>query len=296
MDIIVFALPENEKMASRLAKEIQAEMGELSLRHFPDGESYVRVLSEVKNKTVFLYSPLNHIDPKFLTLYFLCGILKSLGSKRIILVAPYLSYMRQDKIFHPGEGITSVYFASLISEMADELITIDPHLHRIKDLGEIYTIPTHVLQTADLMSEWIKKKVDRPIIIGPDEESEQWVSKVADNSNSAYVILSKTRLGDNKVEISIPNIENYKGHTPVLLDDIISTGGTMIETSKQLKKLGMKKPICICVHPLFSEGAYENLEKNDIKRIVTCNTIEHPSNDIDVLLLISSSIKKRNLK
>jgi len=296
MKSIVFALPEHEKMAKRLAGEIQSEFGEISLRSFPDKESYIRIISEVKDKIVFLYSPLNNVDPIFLTLYFLSETIKSLGSKRIVLIAPYLSYMRQDKIFHPGEGITSGFFASLISNMVDELVTIDPHLHRIKDLNEIYSIPSHVLQSADLISEWIKKNIEQPIIIGPDEESEQWVSKVATNSNSPYVILSKIRLGDKKVQISIPNIEKFKGHVPILIDDIISTGGTMIETSVQLKKLGMKKPICICVHALFSDKAYSDLKLSEIERIVTCNTIEHPSNEIDVLTLISSWIRSEILK
>lgn len=296
MNSIIFSFPENEKMAQQLAIQINAESGELSLRKFPDGESYVRVMSDVKNKIVIIYCPLNNIDPKFLTMFFLCQTLRSLGAKKIILVSPYLSYMRQDKVFHVGEGITSSYFATLISKMVDTLVTIDPHLHRIGNLNEIYTIPTYVLNSAELISDWIKQNVDHPLIIGPDAESEQWVSKVASDSNSPYVILSKTRLGDNEVQISLPDIEKFKQHKPVLIDDIISSGGTVIKTSQELKKLGMAKPICICVHALFTPESYEKLKSSEIERIVTCNTIEHPSNEIDILELISSVILNELIK
>jgi len=220
--------------------------------------------------------------PKLLPLYFLSKTIKDLGANSIWLVAPYLAYMRQDKVFQKGEGITAQYFASLLSQFTDNLITVDPHLHRISNLNEIYSIKTKVVRAANHISEWILENIKTPILIGPDSESEQWVSQVAKNANAPFIILNKIRRGDTDVEVSIPNVTSYLHHTPVLVDDIISTARTMIETVGHLKKAGMKPPICIGVHAIFANQAYQNLLNSGIEKVVTCNTIPHESNAIDL--------------
>jgi ribose-phosphate pyrophosphokinase len=190
--------------------------------------------------------------------------------------------MRQDKVFQEGEGITSKYFARLVSGFADSLITVDPHLHRISKLGDIYDIPTKVVHAADAISDWIKKHIEKPVLVGPDSESEQWVSEVAKNAGAPFLVLEKTRHGDRDVEVSVPRVEDYRHHTPVLVDDIISTARTMIETVGHLKKAGMKAPVCIGVHAVFADSAYRDLLDAGVERVVTCNTIPHESNAIDL--------------
>jgi ribose-phosphate pyrophosphokinase len=210
---------------------------------------------------------------------------KERGALQVCLVAPYLSYMRQDSIFNPGEGVTSNYFAHLVSGFVDSLITIDPHLHRIKSLSEIYSIK--VSHAANHISAWIKKNIVSPILIGPDAESEQWVSEVAKNAKAPYIILTKIRHGDRDVEVSIPHFELYKNHIPVLVDDIISTGRTMIETIGHLKNAGMKPPVCIGVHAIFAENAFQEIKDSGARNIITCNSITHESNQIDISDLLS---------
>lgn len=231
---------------------------------------------------------LHEPDNKLLAVYFLSKTAKELGASSICLIAPYLSYMLQDTVFNLGEGITSTYFAHLISGFADSLITIDPHLHRRKSLSEIYTIPTKVAHEANHFLAWIKYNIATPILIGPDGESEQWVSEVAKNANAPYMILTKIRHGDRNVEVSIPHFDLYKDYTPVLVDDIISTGRTMIETIAHLKTAGMKPPICIGVHAVFAGNAFQEIKDSGAKDIITCNTIPHESNRIDIsdLLII----------
>jgi len=282
MKKIFFALPGNESLTDALVKKENAEKGSIEMRQFPDGESYIRILSNIKDKKVFLVCTLHQPDTKLLPLYFLSKIAKELGAQHICLVAPYLSYMRQDTVFNPGEGVTSDYFARLISAFIDSLITIDPHLHRIKSLSEIYVIPTKVMHAASHISAWIKSNIATPLLIGPDVESEQWVSEVAKNANAPYIILTKVRRGDCNVEVSVPHFDTYKDHTPVLVDDIISTGRTMIETIGHLKTAGMKPPICIGVHAIFTENAFQEIKDSGAKKIITCNTIPHKSNHIDI--------------
>ena len=290
MNPIVFALPGNEVLTKSIAKTVQADLGEVTIRHFPDGETYVRVLSEVKNRKVIMVCTLSNPDEKLLPLYFLSNTLKSLGAECICLVAPYLAYMRQDAVFNDGEGVTSEYFASLISGFADKLITIDPHLHRRHSMSEIYSIPCKVIHVSTLISAYISDHITNPLLIGPDSESEQWVSEVAKNANAPFIILEKTRLGDRDVKVTVPLVEKYKNHIPVLVDDIISTARTMIETVGHLKNAGLKAPICIGVHAVFAGNAFEELKKSGVDKVVTCNTIPHSSNEIDITELIASNV------
>lgn len=286
MEKIYFALPGNEKLTSLLIQKENAEQGAIEIRQFPDGETYVRIHSDVSGKKVILVCSLDNPDTKMLPLYFIAKNAKKRGAKNICLIAPYLAYMRQDKEFKTGEAVTSNFFAELISGFIDELITVDPHLHRRKSLAEIYSIPTQVRHATNPIVTWIQQHVENPILIGPDSESEQWISEVAKKTNVPYEILTKIRHGDFDVAISIPNLGNYKNCTPVLLDDIISTGRTLIETIQHLKTLGMKPAICIGVHALFVSNAYEELQKTGVQAIVSCNTIAHESNQIDISELI----------
>ena len=292
MKSIIFTLPGNEPLGETITTGLNAEKGNYNLHRFPDGESYVRIESSVENKNAIVICTLHEPDDKLLQLFFLCKLLKELKVERVILVAPYLAYMRQDKRFNSGEAITSTYFASLLSSFVDELITIDPHLHRRNSLSEIYSIPSKVLHAANHISDWIKNNIAKPVIIGPDSESEQWVSDVAKKANAPYIVLEKIRNGDRDVEVSVPHVETYKDYTPVLVDDIISTARTMIETVNHLKSAGMKPAICIGVHAVFANNAYQELIKAGASSVITCNTIPHESNRIDLSDQIVHALKK----
>lgn len=290
MKTIIFALPGNEKTAEGLATSLDAETGEVVARRFPDGESYVRVESDVEEKTAIVVASLREPDDKFLPLVFLAAALEDLGARKIILVAPYLAYMRQDRRFKKGEVITSVCFARLISEWFDALVTVDPHLHRRSSLDEIYTIPSVVLHAAPLISNWISENIENPLLVGPDGESEQWVKSVAEAANAPHVILEKIRRGDRDVEVSIPHVDGRREKTPVLVDDIISTARTMIETVKHLKQAEMPAPVCLGVHAVFAENAYKDLLAAGAGGVFTCDTIPHVSNRISILSLLTRGV------
>jgi ribose-phosphate pyrophosphokinase len=293
MTPVVFALPGNELLAEKIIVGIDGDKGELIVRHFPDGETYVRIMSAVEKKKVIVVCTLHHPDEKLLPLLFLCRSMKELKAKSICLVAPYMAYMRQDKEFNPGEAVTSKYFAEILSSLADRLITVDPHLHRRKSMYEIYSMTCDVLHATLIISDWITNNIENPVLVGPDRESKQWVSAIAHHANTPFIILEKKRNGDKDVEVSTLHAEKYKEHTPVLVDDIISTASTMIATVKLLKAAGMKPPVCIGVHAVFAHDAYEDLLSVGVKEVVTCNTIQHVSNKIDVSEMIINIIKKK---
>jgi ribose-phosphate pyrophosphokinase len=279
---VVFAMPGAEAAGARIRERIPCEEGQALVRTFPDGEIYVRIDSDVKRREVVLVGSLDRPGEKVLPLLFLAATARDLGARRVILCAPYLAFMRQDSRFHPGEGITSIYFASLLSRTLGGLVTCDPHLHRWSSLEDIYAIPTRIARAAPAIAAWIQREVPRPLLVGPDAESEQWVSAVAEHCAAPYVVLEKTRRGDRDVSVSAPDVSGHQGRTPVLVDDIISTARTMIETVHQLARAGMPPPVCVGVHGIFVPGAYEDLRAAGATRIVTCNTVVHDTNEICV--------------
>lgn len=292
MKPVIFTLPGHEALGAAVAKALDAPRGGMTVRSFPDGESYVRGETPCEGRNTVLAANLFQPDPQFLPLAFGTRAVRLLGAKRVILVTPYLPYMRQDAQFQPGEVVTSRIFAKLLSETVDGLVTVDPHLHRYTTLGEIYSIPTRVEHAAPQLAAWIRGKVDRPVIVGPDSESEQWVSEVAEMAGAPYIVLSKKRRGDRDVEISVPPLEPWREHTPVLVDDIVSTARTMIETIGHLNRAGYAKPVCIGVHAVFAGNAYENLKEAGAADIVTCNTIAHPSNRIDLTDVLAEGVRR----
>ncbi len=290
MTLLLVPLPGNEEMAARVAENIGGEIATLECRSFPDGESYVRYLTPVEGRKIVLICSLDRPNEKFLPLAFAASTARELGAAQIGLAAPYLAYMRQDRRFQPGEALTSGIFAHSISSLFDWLVTVDPHLHRRESLSEIYDIPARAVQAAPLFASWIVENVDHPYLIGPDEESAQWVGAIAAACGASHQVLSKERKNDREVVVSIPKIADLKSHTPVLMDDIISSGHTMVKTIEQIRVEGTSKPICIAVHGIFSEGAYEKLRQAGTHRVVTANTIAHESNVIDVSKIISDGM------
>lgn len=279
---LIVTFPSNEGLAKQLARDLDGELAAVEFHRFPDGETYVRFDTSVSGRSLLFACTLDRPDNKFLPLAFAADCARELGASQVGLVAPYLAYMRQDKRFKDGEAVTSTMFARLLSEIFAWLVTIDPHLHRLSSLEAIYRIPARALHAAPVVAQWIAKEVPHPLLIGPDAESEQWVSAIARDAHAPFTVLNKVRHGDRNVEISIPEIERWRDHTPVLVDDIISSARTMIETLAHLKRLGMKPVVCIGVHAVFAAGAYEALRAAGPARIVTTNTIAHQSNEIDV--------------
>jgi ribose-phosphate pyrophosphokinase len=290
MSPLLFAMPGSELFAARLATLAECERQDLLVRRFPDGESHVRLLTDVQQRDVIFVCMLDRPDDKILPLYFAASIARELGARRIGLVIPYLPYMRQDARFRSGEGITSVHFAGFVSSFCDWLVTVDPHLHRHHDLAEIYRVATTVAHAAPEIAKWIAANVRDPIIVGPDSESEQWTAEVAQNAGCPYTVLRKTRHGDRDVDITMPDSASWRGRTPVLVDDIVSTGRTMMAAASHFRAQGAPPPLCIAVHPLFSGDAYLELQAAGVDRIVSCNTVAHSSNRIDVCGPVATAV------
>ena len=289
---VTLALPGNEAFAARLAHALGSTLARLESRHFPDGESYVRLHGDLAGRAVDLVCTLARPDAQFLPLVFAADAARDLGACEVNLVSPYLAYMRQDKRFHAGEGITSLSFARLLSATFDKLVTVDPHLHRHPNLASIYTMATATLQAAPLLADWIAAHTDRPLIVGPDAESEQWAGDIAARIGAPHVVLSKVRHGDRRVEIDVPDLSAWRDHTPVLVDDIASSGRTLAQAARAMVAQGLPRPECVVVHALFADDAWAELTPL-LTRITSTDAVAHPSNRIALAPLIASALLQR---
>ena len=289
MSAVVIALPGSEEHAIKLANRLAVELVTPELRRFPDGEIYVR-LPRVSEHVVLCGSLYPAPADRFLEMSFVAATARDLGAKRVGLVAPYLAFLRQDVQFHPGEGVTAKYFARMVSSAVDWLVTVDPHLHRLDALGGVYSIPTTVAHAAASIAAWVSTEIHKPVLVGPDQESEQWVAAVAAACGAPFEILTKTRRGDRDVSVSASTRE-WNGHTPVLIDDIVSTGRTLVEATRSLRAAGSSPPVCIAIHAVFSDSVESELVSAGASGIVTCNTITHASNRICVADSIAAATR-----
>jgi ribose-phosphate pyrophosphokinase len=173
---------------------------------------------------------------------------------------------------------------------ADRIITIDPHLHRVKHLREIFHCPVTTLSANALLAQFIARHYRKEIILGPDEESYQWAARIAEKVKAHAIVLRKKRYGSRKVSIKIKGNVDIRGKTVVIVDDIISSGHTMMETIKEAHRLGAKRVICITVHGIFAENALNKIRKLGATVHAT-NTMRNPCADIDVAGLLADALR-----
>ncbi|WP_454830818.1 ribose-phosphate diphosphokinase [Pseudoxanthomonas wuyuanensis] len=286
MNRVLLPFPAQAALANALAERLGARVGRLEWRRFPDGESLIAVDEALQGADVAILASLHHPDEMAMALRFAAATTREFGACSVGLIAPYLAYMRQDKRFHPGEAISATLFARFLEESFDWLVTVDPHLHRNPDLPSLYRIPARRVAAAPAVADWIHGNVPNAVVIGPDSESGQWVSDIAHRAGVPYLVLDKVRRGDRDVEIGTPDMGALGGHTPLIVDDIVSSGRTMIETARHLIALGLPAPVCVAIHAVFAPGAYEQLIAAGAARVVSTDSIGHPSNAISIVPLL----------
>jgi len=288
---LICGLSNSNALTKSIAGLSKSKYSNILISKFPDGESYLRFPRDVKGKNVFLVSSLYpNPNKSLMELILAYKTAKNLKAKKVHLLIPYLAYMRQDKRFKPGESISSKIMAELLSS-ADSLTTLDPHLHRIKSLNQIFKTKTKVLHAAGLLSKPIKERFKDYLLIGPDIESHQWVSQIAKQTGNEFIVLRKTRFSSRKVKIKFPKYD-FKNKKVLVIDDMVTSGHTIIETARLLKKKGVSKVALACVHGIFAENALTKLQKAGINPIVCTNSVQSSKSKIDIAPLFSGLIRK----
>ena len=281
------------ELGKSIARKSKSKLGKINSELFPDGEFHIRFMNEIKGKKVVLVQSL-YPDPNdsLMELYFAGKTAMDLGAKKVIGVVPYLAYMRQDKRFKSGECVSNHYMAHLLNTCLDKLITVDPHLHRVHDLGELFHIEKRKITANEAIADYIDKKFSakNTVIIGPDIESSQWAERIADKIGFDSSIFLKQRFGSRNVKVKVVKELDWKGKNVVIVDDIISSGHTMIEAVKTIRKKKAKAVHCVCVHGIFAENAFKKIRIAGAKTIISCNTITHKSNKIDLAKMITKEL------
>ena len=285
----IVCLPGTETFAKLLGFPIV----DVTFDTFPDGESYVRCCSDVSGKSVAILAELANPDPQLMRLFLTAKMIKDQGADHVGLIAPYLPYLRQDTEFKTGEAVSALHFGKFLSGLFDWVVTVDPHLHRLKSLSEIFSIPACAVSSSKPISDWISRHIDSPILIGPDSESHQWVEILAKELGGVpYHTFEKTRLDSWSVEVSANGSLNLEGRTPVIVDDIASTGRTLLRLEEYLAPLTPSPIFCCVTHGLFSDPIRIELYEVFNGRLVTTNTITGPEAKIDISKQVHHAILK----
>lgn len=282
MTRILLPFPLQRGIAEAMASTLEAQVGRLDWRRFPDGESLVSIDDALSGADVAIIASLNRPDELSIALRFAAATAREFGARSVGLVAPYLAYMRQDARFHRGEAISAALYARFLEESFDWLVTVDPHLHRYPELSALYRIPAARIAAAPVVAQWIRDNVSDAMLIGPDSESEQWVADIAQRVGLPWQVLQKQRRGDRDVEVSLPDAQSARGRTPVIVDDIVSSGHTVIETLGHLHRLDLPAAVCVAIHAVFAEDAYDQLLKAGAARVVSTDSIPHLSNAMSI--------------
>ena len=287
--MILVAFPEMRPLAEDLAPALGADLLALDWHHFPDGESLISLPGDLDGADVAFLATLRDPDRLALPLRFAAATAREMGARRVGLIAPYLGYMRQDHRFERGQAVSAPLFAQFLGESFDWLVTVDPHLHRIARLQNVFPMPAIRAVSAPLLATWISTNLPDAVLLGPDSESQQWVAEVARLAGRPYEVLRKVRSGDRSVDVSVPESAALREGTPVILDDIASSGVTMARAVERLLAAGTAAPVCLVIHAVFADGAQDTIMSAGAAGIISTDTIPHSTNVIGIVDILSET-------
>ncbi|MBS7249673.1 MAG: ribose-phosphate diphosphokinase [Candidatus Freyarchaeota archaeon] len=272
-------------LAIKMARELNATLLTTDIKRFPDGEKYVRIEGDLNDADAVVVQSMYLNPDEYLMEYFLMvEALKDSGAKKVTGVIPYFAYARQDKRFNPGEAVSLKTVSKLIETVGtDQILTVDMHLHRVDDMRKIFKIPAKNLTAIPDIARYIGENLSlqKPLIIGPDEEAEQWAKLAAEQLETEYDVLEKKRLSSTEVEITTREIE-VKNRDVVIIDDIISTGGTIAKTIEALKKKNAKKIVAACTHPVLVDNALKKIYNAGAYTVIGTTTIPSPISVVEI--------------
>ncbi len=284
---MLHVFPDKSSFSAQLARRLRTTPKPIAIHRFPDGESLVRVHPTVARHAIVVCA-LDAPNAKLIEVLQAADALRRSGVRRVTLVAPYLPYMRQDAVFHPGEPLTQQVFAGLLRQGFDRVLTLEAHLHRIAALSAV--IPGRSISAAPAIAEWIQHTAPGALIVGPDSESAPWVRAIARRAGQPWLVGNKRRLGDRRVEIDFAACETVK-HA-VLVDDIASSGVTLAVAARALRRRGIEQIDAAVVHAIFAADALRRIRAAGIRRVVSCNSVAHRTNRIDCSALFSAPLSR----
>jgi ribose-phosphate pyrophosphokinase len=279
--VAIQSLPSSASDAARLAERLCLPMHRIAQHSFPDAE--MRVTIGPVSPTTIIYASLDRPNDKLITLLFAAEALRRGGCKRIVLLSPYLCYMRQDAAFRDGEAISQTAVGQLLGGIVDRVITVDAHLHRTHDIAMVFPgIESVNLSAMPAIAEALRITGLDPatVVIGPDAESRPWVRDLAGRLCLSHAVARKTRRSDRSVEISFDEPGLIAGRPALMIDDIVSSGGTLIACANALAAAGAATIDAIVTHALFPVALLGDMNLAGIRSIRSTHSVPHPTNAI----------------
>lgn len=275
----------SQRLSKELAKSLKAKQAKVETKRFPDDECYVRIDEDLDGEDVFIVQT-TWPDKNIVELFLLQDAVRDFDVASVTTVVPYFGYARQDKQFKPGEPISARAIARLIQSQTDEFITVDVHAPTVTDWFE-KAMAKNVMAYPEIGR--FLKGVGVQVILSPDEGRWDNAKRVADVVGCDADYLEKERIDGNTVIMTPKNLD-VKGKSVAIVDDIISTGGTIVKAAEQLRKHGARKVVAACTHGVFASNALERL-KGACDEIYSTDTIENPTTCISVAPQIARMAK-----
>jgi len=284
----LLAFQDEEAPAGRLARALGVELGLIDVHEFPDGETLPTVPGA--ERTTVIYRSLDRPNAKLMPLLLAADAARRAGAKRLVLVCPYLCYLRQDAVFAPGQPVSRDVICGLLGRAFDRVVTVDAHLHRTKDLSAVMGIRADDLSAAAPLADALKGEAR--VVIGPDRESAPWAQRIADRLGGALVVFDKERDGDRQVRLTAPDLSIAKGRRAVIVDDVVSSGTTILAATEQLKRAGAASVEVGVVHALFGADDEARLKMAGVGRIVSTDSVAHPTNAAPLAGLLADALRE----
>jgi ribose-phosphate pyrophosphokinase len=281
--------PDSERFARRLARALGAPASAVASHRFPDGETLVRVHTPPESHAVLVRS-LHDPDAKLVPVLLAADALRRAGARQVSLVAPYLPYMRQDRVFRSGEPISQRVVGQLIGSAFDAVLTLEAHMHRVTRLGEVVPGRARSISAAPALGEWVRRNARGALLIGPDAESERWVRAVARIAGRPFAVGAKVRRGDARVQIEFGALPDTR--RALIVDDVASSGSTLAEAARRLRRRGIEGIEAAVVHAVFAPRARSRIRRAGVRRIVTCDSIPDVTNAVFTARLFAAALDR----
>jgi len=272
----IFSGSSNPILAENIAHQLGLPLGKIKLSRFKSGEVYVHYEETIRNCDVFLVQSLSHpINDFFVELLVMIDAAKRASARTINIVLPYYGYARQERKAAPREPISAKMVADVLTTVgANRIVTIDLHAAAIQGF---FNIPVDHLTALDLLSDYLRaKNIHNPVIVSPDAGRASTAEKLANQLDSPFAIMIKKRPAHNESVITHV-IGDVEGHTPIIIEDLIDTGTTIVNVVEGLKERGAEDVYVCATHPLFSGDAIRKLDHPNIREVVVTDSIALPS-------------------
>ncbi|MCK9261666.1 MAG: ribose-phosphate diphosphokinase [Azoarcus sp.] len=277
-------------LAARVAKAAGVPCEQVVRHRFPDGELKLRLPPSLPSRVGMLRG-LDHPNEKLVELLFCARTARTLGAGRLVLLAPYLGYMRQDIAFTPGEVVSQHVVGEFLASLFDAVVTVDPHLHRVSRLSEAVPVAQALaLSAAPLLAELIAERRPGAMLLGPDAEAAQWVAAAARSHAFDHGVCSKQRHGDREVHVTLPDMA-FAGRQVVLIDDVASSGRTLAVAAAQLLAAGASSVDVAVTHALFADDALQTVRAAGVGEVWSTDCIAHPSNAVGVAPMLAQALR-----